>query len=54
MYVAYHSQNIVSKFMVCDTNLDLDFDDECVWLVPGTFDDEGECLRVFLGIARNL
>jgi hypothetical protein len=45
MYIAYTPSYRYSHFHVCNCNIDLEWKEaECIWLVPGTFDD-GECLK---------
>lgn len=51
MYVLYIQPSLIGNIWLCDVNADLPADNtRALWLVPGTFDGDGDCLPEYLGL----
>lgn len=51
MYVLYNPTLCIGTHHCCDVNFDIAWEGTiATWLVPGTFDGDGECLPEFLYI----
>jgi hypothetical protein len=45
MYILYYNTYMYRRqFYLCNVNADIPWNETCMWFIPGTIDDEGECL----------